>query len=85
MPFNLSTGEILLFLLVAVVIFGGRLPNIARKLGGTISDFKRGMRDEVRRMEDFLPPQASPDWTPPGTEAARGDDEPKDEAAEKTE
>lgn len=65
MPFNLSTGEILLFLLVAVVIFGGRLPTVARKLGGTIADFKRGMRDEVRRMDDLLPPEASPDWTPP--------------------
>ena len=66
MPFNLSTGELLVFLLVAVVIFGGRLPNVARKVGSTISDFKRGMRDEVRRMEDDFRPAPPPsNWTPP--------------------
>ena len=66
MPFNLSTGELLVFLLVAVVIFGGRLPNVARKVGSTISDFKRGMRDEVRRMEDDFRPASPPsNWTPP--------------------
>lgn len=79
MPFNLSTGEILIFLLVAVVIFGGKLPGVARKLGTAISEFKRGMRDEVRRIDDFLPPEASPDWTPPGTTGkSEGDETAKD-------
>lgn len=72
MPFNLSTGELLLVLLVAVILFGGRLPGVARKAGSVISDFKRGMRDEVRRMDDFMPP---PDWTPPG--AAGGEEKTK--------
>ncbi|MHC4971087.1 MAG: twin-arginine translocase TatA/TatE family subunit [Planctomycetota bacterium] len=72
MPFNLSTGELLVLLLVAVVVFGGRLPGVARKAGSVISDFKRGMRDEVRRMDDFIPSAPPPDWTPPG---ATGDEE----------
>ncbi|MHC4816869.1 MAG: twin-arginine translocase TatA/TatE family subunit [Planctomycetota bacterium] len=75
MPFNLSTGELLVLLVVAVVVFGGRLPNVARKAGSVISDFKRGMRDEVRRMDDFMPPAGRPDWTPPG--AAGDEAEPK--------
>jgi sec-independent protein translocase protein TatA len=75
-PFNLSTGELLVLLLVAVVVFGGKLPNVARKVGSTISDFKRGMRDEMRRVEDDLTPP--PDWTPPdlGGEVPGKDDEP---------
>ena len=63
MPFNLSTGELLVLLLVAVMVFGGNLPQVARKVGGAIADFKRGMKDEMRRMEtDAGPPTA---WTPP--------------------
>ena len=83
MPFNLSTGELLVFLLVAVVIFGGRLPGVARKVGSTISDFKRGMRDEVRRMEDDFTPAAPPlGWTPPsdpGDEAATKAQKPRED------
>ena len=84
MPFNLSTGELLVFLLVAVVIFGGRLPGVARRVGSTISDFKRGMRDEVRRMEnDLINAPAPPpnNWTPPNLadEAATDPPEPCEE------
>jgi TatA/E family protein of Tat protein translocase len=78
MPLNLSTGEILLCLLVAVVVFGGRLPSVARKVGSAISDFKRGMRDEVRRMDDFIPPDPPPGWSPP-----RAPDEEPDKEADK--
>jgi len=68
-PFNLSTGELLVLLVVAVVVFGGRLPLVARKIGGTISEFKRGMKEELRQMDDEtkMPqmPEPPPDWTPP--------------------
>jgi sec-independent protein translocase protein TatA len=73
-PFNLSTGELLVLLVVAVVVFGGRLPNVARKVGSAISEFKRGMRDEVRRMEDdFTPPAPPPGWSPPEDRESRKD------------
>lgn len=65
MPFNLSTGELLVLLLVAVLVFGGRLPKVARKVGAAVTDLKRGMRDEMRRMDDDLrPPPPPPDWRP---------------------
>jgi len=79
-PFNLSTGELLVLLLVAVVVFGGRLPTVARKVGSTISEFKRGMRDEVRRMEhDFTPPAPPPGWSPPQDPEPRDDPEPRED------
>lgn len=67
MPFNLSTGEIIVLLVVAVLVFGGRLPEVARKVARGIGDFRRGMNEEMRRIDahtriDDEPP---PDWTPP--------------------
>jgi TatA/E family protein of Tat protein translocase len=65
-PFNLSTGELLVLLVVAVLVFGGRLPRVARKVGSAVTDLKRGMRDEMRRMDDDIrPPPPPPDWRPP--------------------
>jgi len=70
-PFNLSTGELLVVLLVAVCVFGGRLPEVARKVASAIAEFKRGMREELRRMEHDLGPPT--DWrAPPDGEACRG-------------
>lgn len=66
--FGLSMGEVLVVLLVAVIVFGGRLPQTARKFGHALSEFKRGMREEMRKVEDGIrrdePPPA---WRrPPG-------------------
>ena len=55
MPFNLGFQEILVVLVVAVLVFGGNLPKVARQVARTISDFKRGMRDELRRLEETEP------------------------------
>ena len=47
----------------------GRLPDVARKVGRTISEFKRGISEEANRIErdtsieDEPPPP--PEWTPP--------------------
>lgn len=71
MPFNLSTGELLVVLLVAVCVFGGRLPEVARKVASAIAEFKRGMREELRRMEHDIGPPT--DWRmPPDGEACPG-------------
>lgn len=65
MPFNLSTGEILVLLLVAVVVFGSRLPEVAKRVGKAIHELKGGMREEIRRMDREIDDKPPPDWTPP--------------------
>ena len=51
MPFNLSTGEILVLLIVAILVFGGRLPEVARKVARGVGDFRRGMNEELRKID----------------------------------
>ena len=62
----MSMGEIFVVLLVSLLVFGGRLPDAARKLGATLSEFKRGMREEMRKVEEGIRPDAPPPaWRPP--------------------
>ena len=44
MPFNLGFGELLVVLVVALLVFGGRLPEVARSLGQGVRQFKEGLK-----------------------------------------
>jgi len=43
--FGLSPIELLICGVVAVLLFGSRLPTVARSLGKSLSEFRRGMND----------------------------------------
>jgi sec-independent protein translocase protein TatA len=48
--FNLGTPEILILLVIGVLLFGRRLPEVGRYLGKGIVEFKKGLKgleDEV--------------------------------------
>jgi sec-independent protein translocase protein TatA len=50
--------EMIVFGVIAVLLFGSRLPSVARSLGKSIVEFKKGMhdlQDEVRSSVDSEP------------------------------
>ena len=50
--------EMVVFGIIAVLLFGSRLPSVARSLGKSIVEFKKGMndlQDEVRSSVDSEP------------------------------
>ncbi|HTV48962.1 MAG TPA: twin-arginine translocase TatA/TatE family subunit [Phycisphaerae bacterium] len=45
-PFNLFDGPSgLIILIIALLLFGSRLPDIARSMGRTIVQFKKGLKE----------------------------------------
>ena len=50
MPFNLGFGEIFILAIVAIIVFGGQLPEVARKVGRGVSEFKAGMSGHLNEI-----------------------------------
>ena len=45
--FGLGTTELMIFLVVATLLFGSaRIPSLMRNLGRSATEFKKGMRDD---------------------------------------
>ena len=44
-PGGIGSFEMVLLGIVAVILFGGRLPEVARSLGQTYSQFRKGLDD----------------------------------------
>jgi sec-independent protein translocase protein TatA len=50
--FGLGTTELVIILLIVLMLFGvGKLPQVARQLGGGIRDFNKALRGEEEEAE----------------------------------
>ncbi|MDZ4847757.1 MAG: twin-arginine translocase TatA/TatE family subunit [Pirellulaceae bacterium] len=57
--FGLGTHELLIFLVIAMLLFGSaKLPSLMRNLGRSANEFKRGMKDDHDDSSD--PPKQDP-------------------------
>lgn len=57
----LSTWEIVAVLVVVLLLFGHRLPGMARSLGSGITEFKRGLKDGNKPDGGGTPPARGSD------------------------
>jgi sec-independent protein translocase protein TatA len=49
--FGIGTQEMVIFLIIAVILFGNRLPSVARSMGKSIVEFKKGMSDLEKEVK----------------------------------
>ncbi|MDP6507130.1 MAG: twin-arginine translocase TatA/TatE family subunit [Planctomycetota bacterium] len=51
---NLGPFEMVVILVVALLLFGSRLPNVARKMGRSITEFKKGLKDVESDVKNVM-------------------------------
>lgn len=68
---ELGSGEILLILIVALLIYGGRLPEVARAIGKSIGELKRGLTETRDVVASELDPAIHVDLDDPPREVQR--------------
>jgi sec-independent protein translocase protein TatA len=53
--------ELVIILIVALLIFGRRLPEVMRGLGKSVTEFKRGMNEVTSLPDDVNQPPPAPE------------------------
>ena len=64
---DIGFGELVVVAFVALLLFGGRLPEVMRTLGATYRNFRRGVEGltrETTKVFDVRPPQPQPPYAP---------------------
>jgi len=54
LPFGIGVTEMILLAIVAVMLFGGRLPEVAKQLGESYVQFRRGLDDIKTTINDEI-------------------------------
>ncbi len=49
-----SHWELLVVLIIALLIFGRRLPDIARSMGKSLTEFKKGINEAKETKDEFV-------------------------------
>lgn len=65
----IGTTELFIILFIALLMFGGRLPEVARSLGKSVNQFKRGLKDVEEEMNTPDAPAPPKTLNPPTPQA----------------
>lgn len=52
LAWSVGTPELVVILLIALVLFGRKLPEVARSLGRSLNEFKKGMKETQDDIEN---------------------------------
>jgi sec-independent protein translocase protein TatA len=50
--FGLSPPELMAVAVIAILLFGSKLPDVAKSLGGSYREFRRGLNDMQKQFQD---------------------------------
>ena len=56
---NVGPWEVIVILVVALLLFGKRLPEVARSAGKAVSEFKKGMREGEEQLNEVAKTDAA--------------------------
>ena len=63
--FGLSPMHLLVIMVVLLLLFGSRLPDVARSIGRSVNEFKRGLREVNDDVDDAMKRSDDDEKRPP--------------------